>query len=139
MPTGGKQYREFYNKVVRSKKLVGVFRYTERLANYVQRVFHVKVKSEPWLHIYAEVIKTHPQRDEFGRPNSAFSAAQVNFAIYVWDTRKILGQYATSGDAIRIGDAERFMQELLLAEQAVDNHKKLDGGVKFEPITKWVK
>lgn len=90
-----------------------IFRYTPEAKKYIERILKSKIKVEPqpWLHI---AVKTMSQRNPWS-----------GFAIYVWDTRQVVGEYRSSKGLFT---TEMFKKDKFNVPRAVDNRQPLVGG-----------
>ena len=108
-----------------------VLRYTPE----VQKALGSKTKPEPWLHV-AVTSSTLMGAAGFRRGSSANSETlSITYAIYVWDTRKVVEQDMTSiplaKDGTRVDDANlkrlAELRKVAAANRANDNGALLDG------------
>lgn len=86
-----------------------------RVARYtkdIQYKIGCRVDAEPWMHIVFEKFN----------PTSNSKDNSVAFAVYVWDTRKVLGTGFTRPENYELGAS------------AKDNHKPLQGGDRIVDI-----
>lgn len=84
----------------------------------VQQLLGAKTKAEPWLHCIVNITY---------RNNPHQQIATYNYAIYVWDTRKVLETRSFS--KVYHDTPDNLALRLMHKKKAFDNHNALQGNV----------